>query len=117
MITGHSDFVKKNPIATKRAIRAILRANDIIARDPELALRTLMKKKIWKKSETKYILQAIKDIPYGKWREYNPEETIRFYALRLREVGLIKTPPEEFIERHTDWRFVKEMKSELGLKW
>jgi len=117
MIEGHRDFVKKNPIATRRALRAILKANDIVAADPELALRVLMEKKIWTKEETKYILQAIKEIPYGLWREYNPEETIRFYALRLREVGLIKTQPEEFIKKHTDWSHLASMKQELGLKW
>ena len=117
MIVGRNDFVKKNPIATKRAIRAILKANDIVARDPELALRTLMKKKIWRKSETKYILQALKDIPYGKWRDYDPEETIRFYALRLREVRIIKTPPEEFIARHTDWSSFNELKKDFGITW
>ncbi len=117
MVVGHSDFIKKNPIATRRALRAILRANDIVARDPELALRTLMEKKIWKKSETKYILQAIKEIPYGKWRDYDPEETIRFYALRMREVGLIKSPPEEFTKQHCDWSFLMSMKRDLALKW
>jgi NitT/TauT family transport system substrate-binding protein len=117
MINGHSDFVKNNPIATKRALRAILKANDIVARDPEYTLQILQKKKIWKKSETKYILQALKEIPYGKWREYNPEETIRFYALRLHDVGIIKTPPDEFIARYTDWSFLRSMKDELGLNY
>jgi NitT/TauT family transport system substrate-binding protein len=117
MITGQSDFVKNNPIATKRALRAILKANDIVARDPEYTLRVLQQKKIWKKSETKYILQALKEIPYGKWREYNPEETIRFNALRLHDVGIIKTPPDEFIARYTDWSFLRSMKDELGLMW
>jgi len=117
MITGRNDFIRKNPVATRRALRAILKANDVIARDPELTLRTLMEKKIWKKSETKYILQAIKEIPYGKWRAYNPEETIRFYALRLREVGMIKTPPEEFIKKYTNWSHLKSMKQELALDW
>ena len=97
--------------------RAILKANDIVARDPELALKVLMEKKIWTKSETKYILQAIKEIPYGLWRDYNPEETIRFYALRLRDVGLIKATPEKFIEKYTDWSFLTGMKRELALKW
>ena len=23
----------------------------------------------------------MQDVPYGKWREYNPEDTVRFYAL------------------------------------
>ena len=117
MITGQSDFVKNNPVATKRAIRAILKANDIVARDPQHTLRVLQQKKIWKKSETKYILQALKEIPYGKWREYNPEESIRFNALRLNDVGMSKTTPKEFLERYTDLSFLRSMKGELGLMW
>ena len=117
MISGQSDFVKNNPIATKRALRAILKANDIIARDPEHTLRILQQKEIWKKSETKYILQALKEIPYGKWREYNPEDAIRFYALRLYDVGMLETPPDEFIARYTDWSFLRSMKGELGLNY
>ena len=76
-----------------------------------------MKKGIWKKKETKYILQALREIPYAKWRDYNPEETIRFYTLKLHDVGMIKTPPEEFIARHTDWRALNELKSEFGISW
>ena len=117
MVTGHSDFVKNNPIATKRALRAILKANDIVARDPEYTLRILQQKKIWKKSETKYILQALKEIPYGKWRDYNPEDAIRFNALRLHDVGMIKMSPEEIIAQYTDWSFLRSMKGELGLMW
>ena len=29
----------------------------------------------------------MKEIPYGKWRDYDPEDTLRFYALRLHEAG------------------------------
>ena len=38
-----------------------------------------------------YGLQALREIPYDRWREYDPEDTVRFYALRLREVGFIKS--------------------------
>lgn len=117
MISGHRDFVKMNPIATKRAIRAILKANDIIAANPEFALKVLMEKKIWTKAETKYILQSISEIPYGMWRDYNPEETIRFYAMRLHEVGMLETAPDEFIRKHTDWSILNSMKQELALNW
>jgi len=117
MINGHNDFVKSNPIATKRALRAILTANDIVAHDPLYSLQILQKKKIWKESETKYILQALRETPYGKWRDYNPEDAMRFYALRLNEVGLITTPPDEFIKLHTDWSFLRSMKGELGLNY
>ena len=117
MVAGRDDFIKNNPVATKRALRAILKANDIVARNPEHTLQVLQQKKIWQKSETKYILQALKEIPYGKWRDYNPEETIRFNALRLNEVGMIKTNPEEFIAQHTDWSFINKLKSELDMTW
>ena len=40
MVAGQSYFIKKNPIATKRALRAILKAVDIVARDPVLATKT-----------------------------------------------------------------------------
>jgi len=117
MISGQSDFVKNNPIATKRALRAILKANDIVARDPQHTLKILQQKGIWDKKETKYILQALKEIPYGKWREYNPEDTIRFNALRLNDVGMIKATPEELIAQYTDWSFLRSMKDELGLNY
>jgi NitT/TauT family transport system substrate-binding protein len=53
------------------------------------------------------------DIPYGKWRNYDPEDTVRFYALRLHEAGMIKTIPQKIIAQGTDWRFVNELKKEL----
>ena len=32
-------------------------------------------------------VQTLNDVPYNKWREYDPEDTMRFYALRLHEAG------------------------------
>ena len=46
-------------------------------------------------------------------REYDPEDTMRFYALRLREGGLIKSTPNKIIADGTDWRFLEELKREL----
>jgi NitT/TauT family transport system substrate-binding protein len=42
-----------------------------------------------------------------------PEDTVRFYALRLQEVGLIKSTPQKIIAEGTDWRFLEEIKREL----
>jgi NitT/TauT family transport system substrate-binding protein len=55
----------------------------------------------------------VKDVPYGKWREFDAEDTIRFYALRLHEAGMIKSSPKRIIDQGTDWRFFKELKKEL----
>ena len=117
MVTGNREFIRRNPVATKRALRALLKSNGICAIQPELAARILVEKKVRKASEFKYIVQAMKEIPYGEWREYNPEDTIRFYALRLRELGMMKSSPQEIITQNTDWRFLRELKNELKLRW
>lgn len=50
---------------------------------------------------------------YNAWRTFNPEDTLRFHALRLHEVGMIKSSPEKLIAQGTDWRFLNELKKEL----
>jgi NitT/TauT family transport system substrate-binding protein len=65
----------------------------------------------------KFMAQAFADIPYAKWRDYNPEDTIRFYGLRLREAGLMKYSPEEIVKQNTDWSFLMSLKDEFGLTW
>ena len=60
-----------------------------------------------------YALQTLSGLPYDKWREYDAEDTIRFYALRMREAGFIKSSPQKIIADGTDWRFLNELKREL----
>jgi NitT/TauT family transport system substrate-binding protein len=60
-----------------------------------------------------YALQTLKDVPYDKWREYDAEDAIRFWALRMREAGFIKSTPQKIIAEGTDWRFFNELKREL----
>ena len=60
-----------------------------------------------------YALQTLNELPYDKWREYDAEDTIRFYTLRLRDVGFIKSSPQKIIAEGTDWRFLNELKREL----
>jgi NitT/TauT family transport system substrate-binding protein len=55
----------------------------------------------------------LNEVPYDKWREYDAEDTIRFYALRLHETGFIKSSPQKIIADGTDWRFLDELKREL----
>ncbi len=117
MMVGGREFIKKNPVATKRALRSIMRANDIVAREPEASARRLIEKEVRKASEYDYVVQSLKDIPYEKWRDYNPEDTIRFYALRLRELGIIEANPQEIIDQNTDWRFLESLKKELKINY
>ena len=52
-------------------------------------------------------------LPYDRWRQTEPEDTVRFHALRLRELGMIKSSPQKIIADGTDWRFLNELKKEL----
>jgi NitT/TauT family transport system substrate-binding protein len=109
IVAAHQEFVGKNPVATKRALRALLKATHFCSAEPESAARLVAAKGY----EYKYALQTMREIPYAKWREYDAEDTVRFYSLRLREAGMIKSAPNKIIAQGTDWRFYNELKREL----
>jgi len=111
MLVANRDFVASYPIATKRALRAVLKAADICAREPERAARYLVEKAYEPRYEV--ALEVLKGLPYDRWRQSDPTDTLRFYALRLQEVGMIKSSPQKIIAQGTDWRFLNELKKEL----
>ena len=111
MLAGNREFVRKHPVATKRALRAILKAADVCGTAPEQAARFIVDNGFTPRYD--YALQAIKDLPYSQWREYSPEDTMRFYALRLHEVGMLKSSPQKLIAQGSDWHFFNELKQEL----
>jgi len=111
MLLGSRDYVRRYPIATKRVLRSVLNATDLCANEPRRVARSLVDGGFAERYD--YALQTLNDVPYNNWREYDPEDTIRFYALRLHEAGLIKSTPQKIIAENTDWRFLNELKREL----
>lgn len=111
LIVGSRSFVRDHPVATKRFHRAILKASDICADQPATAARLLVAGGFTPTYDV--ALQTMSELPYRVWRDYDPADTLRFYALRLREVGLIKSDPASLIAAGTDWRFLDEIKREL----
>jgi NitT/TauT family transport system substrate-binding protein len=111
MLVANREFARQHPVATKRALRALLKATDLCASDPERVADLLVAKGYT--TQRDYALRALKAIPYNRWRQYNAEDTVRFYALRLHETGMIKSTPQKIIAQGTDWRFFNELKKEL----
>jgi NitT/TauT family transport system substrate-binding protein len=111
MLAANREFVAKNPVAMKRALRAYLKAADICALEPERVARFLADKGYEPRYEIG--LEVVKGLPYRRWREANPEDTMRFLALRLHEVDMIKTVPQKLIANGSDWRFLNELKKEM----
>jgi NitT/TauT family transport system substrate-binding protein len=111
VLAANRDFVSKHPVATKRVLRAMLKATDICAENPMRAARYLVTKGYEPRYEL--ALEALAGIPYNRWRSSDPQDTVRFHALRLYEAGMIKSNPEKIIAQGTDWRFLNELKKEL----
>jgi NitT/TauT family transport system substrate-binding protein len=106
-----TEFARQYPIATKRVLRAILKAVDLCVSDPKLIAQLLVDQGYTSRYD--YALQALSEIRYGVWREYDPEDSLRFYALRMHEAGMIRSSPNELIAEHTDWHFLNKLKREL----
>jgi NitT/TauT family transport system substrate-binding protein len=111
MLAGNRDFVRKNPVATKRVLRALIKATDLCGTQPEQVARRMVDAGFTPRYDD--AMRTLSEIPYARWRDYDPEDTIRFYSLRLREAGMIKSNPNKIIADATDWRFLNEVKREL----
>jgi NitT/TauT family transport system substrate-binding protein len=105
------EFVRKYPVATKRVLRAMLKATDFCASNPAAVARRLVDGGFTGNYD--YALQTLNEVWYNKWREYDAEDSVRFYSLRLREAGMIKSTPSKIIADGTNWRFLNELKREL----
>ncbi|HEX9870653.1 MAG TPA: ABC transporter substrate-binding protein, partial [Candidatus Tectomicrobia bacterium] len=95
VVAGNREFVRNHPVATKRALRAILKAADVCALEPERTAQFLVDRDYVKRYDS--ALQTMQEVPYDKWRDYDPEDTVRFYGLRLHEAGMIKSSPQKII--------------------
>ena len=113
MLLGSADFVRRSPIATKRVVRAMMRATDICAAKPGWVAQRLVDRGLT--TRYNYVRQGLEDVSYRAWRDYDAEDAVRFWALRERELGMIKSSPDKIIATGTDWRFLREVRQELGI--
>ena len=54
----------------------------------------------------------MKSMPMN-WRDYDPEDTLRYFALRLADGNLIKKTPDQMINDSTDFAYFKQLRKEL----
>jgi NitT/TauT family transport system substrate-binding protein len=111
MLAARAEYAERYPVATKRVLRAILKGADICASDPDAAAQIMIDRDYVPDDD--FTRQAVKEMRYREWRDYDPEDTLRFFSLRLHEVGMIKSSPQDIIDRGTDWRFLNEIRREL----
>ena len=108
---GYREFVRKHPVATKRALRAIVKGMEICAADPQRAARAAVTHN--PQANLDDVLTMVKELHYASWREYSAEDTARFFALRLRDIGMLKGNPQNLLAQGTDWRFIDQLRKEM----
>ncbi|MER8974463.1 MULTISPECIES: ABC transporter substrate-binding protein [unclassified Mesorhizobium] len=111
MISATADYVDRYPAATKRVLRSILKGADLCVSDPLWTAGQLVDRGFVPSYEL--ALQTLGDVRYDRWRDFDAEASMRFYALRMYETGIIKSSPQEIIATGTDWRFLDQLKQEL----
>jgi NitT/TauT family transport system substrate-binding protein len=109
--TAHRAWMEKHPVATKRALRAMMRGADAVAKDPDGAARFMVDRGYTNNFD--YTCQILREIPYDVWRDHDHADNVRFYALRLKEAGLMDATPDQILERGTDFRYLERLKQEL----
>jgi NitT/TauT family transport system substrate-binding protein len=112
VVYGNATFVERNPNTTRRTMRALYRAIDATARQPEDVARHIVEVRGYPFS-LEDATHHLKHPHFDVWRTFDVEDTLRFYALRLREVGEIDATPDEILE-HVDLRYFNELRGKLA---
>jgi NitT/TauT family transport system substrate-binding protein len=110
-LVAHRDWARQNPIATKRVTRAVLRATDRAAKDPLRAAHDAVAAGGVFADES-ITTETMAMCTYD-WRDLDPEETLRFFALRLAEAKLITSSPQQLIAQGTDLAYMRQLRKEL----
>ncbi|UCD67706.1 MAG: ABC transporter substrate-binding protein [Betaproteobacteria bacterium] len=111
LLGARNEFIERYPVATKRALRAIMKASDLCSENPDWAAQYLVDKGF--EDDYEVALEIIKSLSYSRWRTDNPVDTLRFHSLRLRDAGMIRSTPQQIIERGCNFSFLNELRKEL----
>ncbi|MGQ0465941.1 MAG: ABC transporter substrate-binding protein [Sporichthyaceae bacterium] len=109
-VAVHKSWLDRHPMATRAALRAVFKGADSVAADPKGSARHLVEH--GHTPNESYARQSLQEIPYDIWRDFDPADSVRFYSLRLREAGVIRSTPEQILERGTDFSHLAALKRE-----
>ncbi len=115
-LVANRDWARRYPIATKRVTRAVLRACDVVAKDRASAAHEYVARGFFSTTpgatDEQIVNEVIRDLSYD-WRELDPEETLRFFALRLADAKLVKMTSQQVIAQGSDFAYMRQLRTEL----
>ena len=111
-IIASEPWYRANPIAAKRAMRAIYRTADALPSDRADAAKLATDKGLFGGAPAlANVREAANMVPLD-WRTYDLEKAVRFYAPLLTDVGVLKTSTDDLL-RAVDLKIFKELSTEL----
>jgi NitT/TauT family transport system substrate-binding protein len=111
-IMASETWYRANPIAAKRAMRAIYRTADTLPADRGDAAKLATDKGLFGGAPAlANVREAANMVPLD-WRAYDLEKAVRYYAPLLTDVGLLKTSTDDLLKA-VDLKIFKELSTEL----
>lgn len=112
VLAAKQDWYRANPVAAKRAVRAILRAADVQTPNRTEAVKRVTDRGLFGgPANFNNVLFAASMVP-ANWRDLDTERSIRFYGQLLADVGLLKVSVDDMV-RTFDPRILEDMRAEL----
>ncbi|HAF10164.1 MAG TPA: hypothetical protein DCK98_08810 [Chloroflexi bacterium] len=111
-IIASEPWYRANPIAAKRAMRAIYRTADALPTDRADAAKLATDKGLFGGAPAlANVREAANMVPLD-WRTYDLEKAVRFYAPLLTDVGVLKASTDDLLKA-VDLKIFKELSTEL----
>jgi NitT/TauT family transport system substrate-binding protein len=111
-IVASQDWYRANPVAVKRALRAIYKTADILPTDLSAIAKQATDKGLWGgPASLDYVRESAKMV-YKTWRDSDPEKSIRFYASLIADVGLLTTNADNLV-KPIDLQILRALSTEL----
>ncbi len=113
ILSARTDWLRANPIAAKRAIRAILRAADAQSADRAEAVKLATDRGLFGGAKNYELVRGAANMVPLDWRVLDAAKSVQFHAQLLSDIDLLKITADEVTSNGTDLRILRELRQEL----
>lgn len=110
ILVANADWLRANPIAATRAVRAVMRAADSLGDDRAETVKQMTDKGLFGGAKNYDAARAAANMVSLDWRALDPARSLRFHGGLMAQVGLMKTPADEIATKGTDTAAFQELK-------
>ncbi len=110
ILVANGDWLRANPIAARRAVRAILRAADSLGKDRGDAVKLATDKGLFGGSKSYEAVRAAANMVPLDWRVLDLARSLRFHGGLMEQVGLVKMAADDIAAKGADLAILKDVR-------